>query len=670
MLSEVAAVVHHALLALAVLAIGHAMLRVASRVAPSGLDRLIVAVVFGAATIVFEAIVLGLVHLGGDTAALSIAAGLTWAVALVALPAPEVSAAGELVRWWNGLGRFGQIVTAGLTGAFAVWVAWLLRHPSVGFDASLYHYPEVAGWIANGQPGSILAVSYDIPHGNYPLTDEVALTWGAGIARSWIPLYLWNPALLVVLGLAAWSTFRHLDVPARAARLATAGVVAWPMAIHQLSEPQNDMPMLTWMACTTALAAGSRERPILLAPALVAAGLALGTKTTSLLVVVAALAVALYVNRAQLRRLAPWLALGTAGFFAVGGLWYVRNLFQHGSPFWPFSRGPWGDPGPRILELVNTSFLQRPIDTLDGRLDVYSERVAGGWLVLLGALFVFLGALVARRLRRELRIQLALAGGFAVLCVVAWATVPGTGLPTTPGLFQPEGWPISTLRYIQPAVFAATIAVALAAKAGRGAEAAASTVLAGSLLWTLIEDDRMGFPFVPSTGTLLLGAAGGVLALFFLAWVLRLVRPWPLLAAARVPLVLAGALVAAIVLAQVSDGFISRHAHVEGTTALGPDLVAWFTTRPGFENGSWPVGFIGRSLQGPLAGDHFTHDLNLLAPHEPCKRVFAAARRGPVVVTDPAFLYKFIGVRHYDAQRCLANRTPAYQDVAFRVYLP
>jgi hypothetical protein len=670
MLSPVAAVVHHVLLALAVLAIGHASVRAASRIVPSGLDRLIAAIVLGAATIVVEAIALGLLSLGGDTAALSIAAGLTWLAVLLLVPGPELPASRELARWWEGMPVSGRAVAAALAGGLAVWVAWLLYHPSIGFDASLYHYPEVAGWIANGQPGSILAVSYDIPHGNYPLTDEVALTWGAAISRSWIPLYLWNPALLVVLGLGTWATLRHLQVPARAAGLATAGVVAWPIAIHQLAEPQNDLPMLTWMACTTALAAGARQRPILLAPALVAAGLTLGTKTTALLVVLAALAAALFVTRNELRRLAPWLALGVAAFFAVGGLWYVRNLFQHGSPFWPFKLGPWGDPGPRILELVDTSFLQRPIDTLDGRLDVYSERVAGGWLMLLGALVVFLGALAARRMRRDLRIELVLAGGFALFCLFAWATVPGTGLPTTPGLFQPEGWPISTLRYIQPAVFAATIAVALAARAGRAAEIAASTLLAGSLLWTLIEVQRMGFPFVPSPETLLVGAAGGVVALFLLAYTLRLLGPRLRGAMLGAAVAVAAVVVTGTALAQVSDGFISRHAQVDGTTALGPDLVAWFAARPGFENGSWPVAFIGRSLQGPLAGDHFSHELTLLAPFEPCRNVHAAARRGPVVVTDPGFLYKFIGVRSYNAHHCLADRRPAYRDVAFRVYLP
>jgi hypothetical protein len=664
----VAAVAHHVLLALAVLALGNAMFRCASRLSPQGLDRAIVAVVLAASVAIVEAIALGLVKLGSDTVVLTIAAGLTWVAVTAALPAPSVPLRTELSRWWTSLHPAGRIAAAALGGAFAVWVVWLLRHPSIGFDGSLYHYPEVAGWIANGQPGSILSVSYDIPHGNYPLTDEVALTWAASIARSWIPLYLWNPALLVVLGLATWATLRHLVVPARVAGLATAGVVAWPMAIHQLNEPQNDLPMLTWMACTAALAAGSRQRPVLLVPALLSAGLALGTKTTALVVVVAAIGLALFAARRQLRPLRWWLALGLGGFFAVGGLWYVRNLVQHGSPFWPFAIGPWGDPPPRILQLVNTTFLERPLDTLDGHLGVYSARVAGGWVVLLGALVVLVWALAARRLPRDLRLHLIVAGAVTLISLLAWSMALGTGLPTTPGLFQPEGWPFSTLRYIQPAVFAGTIAVALAARAGRVPERLVALALAGSLGWSLVADYQLGQQFIPATGTLLLGAVAGVVLLLPI-----IVRPAELArlpAASTAVLVVVGFVAAAVALASVSDGFISRHTQVEGTTALGPDLVAWFTARPGFEDGKWPIAFIGRSLQGPLAGDHFTHRLELLAPFARCSTVRAVAHNAPVVVTDPAFLYKFIGVQPYSAQRCLAKRRPDYRDVAFRVYLP
>jgi hypothetical protein len=261
------------------------------------------------------------------------------------------------------------------------------------------------------------------------------------------------------------------------------------------------------------------------------------------------------------------------------------------------------------------------------------------------------------------------AGGLTLLSLLAWSMALGTGLPTTPGLFQPEGWPASTLRYIQPAVFAGTIAVALAARTGRVPERLAALALAGSLGWSLVADYQLGQQFIPATGTLVLGAAAGVVLLLPLvvglpAGLARLPTP------STAVLVVAAFVVAAVAVAQVSDGFISRHTQVEGTTALGPDLVAWFTARPGFEDGKWPIAFIGRSLQGPLAGDHFTHRLELVAPFAPCSHVRAVARRAPVVVTDPAFLYKFIGVQPYSAQRCLAGRRPDYRDVAFRVYLP
>ena len=350
----------------------------------------------------------------------------------------------------------------------------------------------------------------------------------------------------------------------------------------------------------------------------------------------------------------------------------MRNLCQHGSPLWPFTPGPWGDPRPEILDLVDTRFVHRPLDTLDGHLGVYSERVAGGWLLLLGSLVVLVGALSGWRVPRRLRLPLAVAGATALVSVVAFATVPGTGLPTTPGLFQPEGWPFSTLRYIQPTVFAATIAVAMAARAGRFWAGAATITLIGALAWNLGALAELGYPFAPSAGVVLLGALAGVLLL--LATLLaqrhspwRVPRPRP---GWTVPLVVAGAVVLGVMLAQASDGFITRHTHVDGTTALGPDLVAWFTARPGFEDGHWPIAFIGRSLQGPLAGDHFTHKLELIRPYAPCSEVRAVARRAPVVVTDPGFLYKFIGVTSYGSHRCLSHRTPDYRDVAFRVYLP
>ena len=195
-------VVLHVLLALAILALGGAALRMVARVAPGGLERAIAALVVGVALAIAEALVLGLVGLGASPVALSLAAAATWA-ATRALPAPDPPVGAEIARWWAARGPVARVAAVAAAGAFAAWVAWLLRYPSIGFDSTVYHYPDIAGWIANGKPGSQLFLSYDIPYGNYPLTDEVAQTWAAAIARSWVPISLWNPLMLVALAGAA-----------------------------------------------------------------------------------------------------------------------------------------------------------------------------------------------------------------------------------------------------------------------------------------------------------------------------------------------------------------------------------------------------------------------------------------------------------------------------------
>ena len=282
---------------------------------------------------------------------------------------------------------------------FAAWLAWQLRYPAIGFDSAVYHYPEVAGWIQNGRPGSMLSLSYDIPYGNYPLTDEVAQTWGAAIARSWVPLALWNPAMLVVLAGAAWLTARHLAVSRVVTGLVTAVLVTSPLLIRQLNEPQTDLPAMTWLACTLALSLGAGRRPALLVPAVVAAGLAVGTKTTVAPIALVALATGVWLARGRLRPLAGWLVMGLAAAYVVGGLWYTRNILQHGWPLWPFTEAPWSDPPPRFFSLIDTTFLERPAATLEGRLGEYASRLGGGWMLLAGALVSLVYGLVSRRLK-------------------------------------------------------------------------------------------------------------------------------------------------------------------------------------------------------------------------------------------------------------------------------
>lgn len=660
----------HVLLALTTLALGHAGLRAASTVVPAGLERLLVTVVLAVAAAVLQALALGLVDLGTTAAALCGATALLWAAAMVALPAPAVRPLAELAVWWRALGGAGRAAVVVLAGVAGGWVVWQLANPAIGFDGSTYHYAEVAGWIANGRPGSILTLSYDLRYGNYPLTDEVALTWMAAIARSWVPLSLWNVGMLGVLVAGAAVTLRNLEVRPLPAALAVVALAGTPVVLRQLNEPQTDVPTVAWLACTAALATGARRRPALLAPALVAAGLTLGTKTTAVGVLAATLAVGLLLARGRIRPLAGWLALATAAAVAVGGVWYLRNLVEHGSPLWPFAPGPWGDPRPPYYELIDASLADHPRATLSGRLDDYAGRLGGIVLLLAGAV----AALVAGAAGRAgpLRRPLLAAGAVGVLATLLFTAAPATGHQAHLDEFLGSGWPVATVRYVLPAAFAAAVATALMSRVPGRLGTAATVLLAAAAAWSLVATARTGSPWVPPLGPLAAGAGCGVVALIVATLLGRRVPtrvgvlpPRFTAAAAAVAAVALGA-----ALTPAANGFVERHATVDDSTALGRGVVGWFAGRPDFRDGERDVAFISRSVLSPLAGDHFDHRLRLLPASAPCSEVRRAARDASVVVTDPDFLRNFLGPTDFVSGRCLASRRPDFRDSAYTVYPP
>ena len=656
---------HHIALALAVLALGQAALRIASRAAPRGLERLLATVVLGVALAVSEALALGLVDLGGSTVALVAAAAVTWAVSATALPQPAPGLLEELAGWWRGLGPRERIAAAVLAGGAAGWMVWQLLNFSIGFDSSLYHYPLVAGWIENGSPGSGLFLSYDIPYRNYPLTDEVTLTWAAAISRSWVPLAIWTPAMLAVLGAAGWTTLRNLSVPRWAAGLGVGAVVTAPLVVRQLNEPQTDLPALAWLACVGALATGAARRPALLAPAVVAAGLAVGTKPSTGPLVVGVLAVGAYAARDRLRPLAGVLAAALAGAFVVGGIWYLRNLIEHGSPLWPFAVGPFGDPAPRFLGLVDATFLKRPQATLDGNVGDYLDRLAGTWLLLAGALVALVLGAAAPRLR-ALRRPLVVAGGLALASCLIWSTAWGTGLSTSPELTWPEGFVLSSLRYLLPAIGVAAVAVAIVARAGGWLARAAGALLAVVLGWNLVRDAGLGSPWTPPVWVLVVGALGGVAVLALGTAAADRVGSGRRPAAAAVAVGLALAIGA--LLAPIGDGVLERYTKVPHSSAFGANLVSWFLDQPGFDEDGGSIGIATRGVIAQLAGDRFNKKLVLVPQFASCGEVERMARRMPVVVTIPLYFHGTLGVENYTGQRCLARYRPVVRRFPFSVY--
>jgi hypothetical protein len=600
-----ATVLHHAALAAAVVALGAAGLRVAASLGAAGLARVVAGVVLAAAAAVAEALVLGLVDLGTDTYALTAAALGTWLGARALLPDARGRAHEEIAATWARLGTAERIALGAAFGVWAAWTLWLLRHPFLGHDMVLYHVPEAVSWVHNGQPGSIVPVINDVPVANYPVTYEVMLAWGMGLARSFVPVTLIVAAMPLLIAAAAWLGLRTLGVGRLPAGLAGAALVATPAVFaSQHGGASLDPAALAWLLSCASLCAAARENPRLLAPALVAGALAIGTKTTAAPLTVVALALAVYALRDRLRGVAVPLAAATAAAAAVGGFWYLRNLVQHGSPLWPFLDAPWGDPRPQVYEAADVRFLDRPGTTLD-RLGGYYWDHFGGPIILLA------GAVVAAIVARTRAVSAAaIAAGVSVLI---WTNAPFTGVVDEVGRFD-IGTGDAT-RYLLPGAAVAALALALATRRGGLAARVGLAGLAAAAVAGALNSLALGFPSSPSATTPLAGAiVGGIAA----ALAERVAQPLagtgrrlaaPVIAALAVVVVAPfGALAA--------DGYVERYAASGGREA---PVVRWLIDQPPWrdEDGSVVATW---SLIGPTAGDRLQHRLELLSPAAACDR--------------------------------------------------
>jgi hypothetical protein len=635
----VPAAVHLALLGVAVASLWSASLRVAARTGADGLERLIAAAVLAATAAVLETLGLSLLGLGGSAVALVLAALGTWALSRL-LPAPspiDLPTPGPRAR----------IVLGALAATGLAWTAWLLIEPEIGFDSSHYHWVEVAIWLESGRPGSSVAVSPDIPYQSYPLTNEIVLAWLAGIGRSFVPMVLWSPAAFLLLSTSAWSGLRRLRVDPALAAAAVVALCSVPFLVRQLADSGTDLPALAWTTAAGALCVSSVRTPGLLPVAVLAAALAVGTKTTPVVPLAAALVLALFACRHQLRRLRSPLALALAAGLAVGGTWYLRNLLEHGSPLWPFVELPGSDPRPRMISLVDHSFLERPRATLDGNLSGYAERLAG-------ALLLIPAALAAPLLLRERRVVVVAL--IALACTIAWAAAPVTGLGD-PALAFVEGYPLSASRYLLPAIGVCVLAVALAgAPVGRRRTSALALLWAASALNVAGNVALNGEQLPPLW--LLAGAAalGGAVAAHapLRRSRARLAAPaWAAVAAA-----------CGLLLAPAASGFVDRHAEADGTPILGRAALRWLSSQESFRDGEGPV-LVGRFAVAGLAGDRFEHELRPIALDESCRSLRRRAAGGWIVVTD---LQLASGLKPFRALRCLSTMRPRFEGNGYRVY--
>jgi hypothetical protein len=636
-------VINHLLLGLAVIAVGAASIRLASTFASRGLVRILVAVTFFVTAIVVETMALGLLGLGGTQSALVVMALATGLLALSLLPRSEVRVGDELADWLREAPVWAIVAVSSVIGVVALWAAWALWSPVVGVDGVYYHLPQMIRWIHDGAPGSVDRINYIYEVGSYPLTNAVAQTWGLGISRSMVTVSIWPILNMAVLCLAGWVGLGRLKLSIATRVLAILAVVSTPVVLIQLAGPLNDLPALSWLACGAALLMCSRDRPRLLIPAVIAAGLAIGTKTIALPLGVVILAVGFVMHRRHLRPMAGPLAIGLGAFFVVGCFWYARTFIEHGSPFWPWSSAPWGDPVPQFLQTYEP-FLSAPRETLSGRLDLYASFMAGAIVLLPAAL-----ALAAIRRDRLLRWM----GGLLLGLLLLWASAPSTAKAP---IFDGS---VSQTRYLVPVIGFAAVLIALAGRGSRRFELIALGALSIALLWNLAQLFTGEFPAAPPEPAILLGALAGASIGALLAMPLRgrVPAPGPLVTGVVVA-------AAAASLALPAADWVMHHSKHRANFDAG--LAEYLSAREDFRDGDEPI-YMAPLLAGPLAGDSLQHDLRLIPATLPCPQVARLRTDGWVILLEDPIWTEAIG---YSVGGCLKREPPLAVIDEFRIYKP
>jgi hypothetical protein len=375
----------------------------------------------------------------------------------------------------------------------------------------------------------------------------------------------------------------------------------------------------------------------------IATGLAIGTKTTALPLGIVVLGAGVILLRRNLRPIAGALAVGFGVFLVVGCFWYARDLIEHGSPFWPFSSSPWGDPVPQFLQSYK-SFLSSPRDTLAGRLDLYASWMGGAVVLLSAAL-----ALAALRGDRRLRWM----GGLLLGLLLLWASAPSTAKAR---IFDAS---VSQTRYLLPAIGFAAVLIALASRGSRRFELVALGALSIALIWNLGQLFTGAFPASAPNLAIVGGALSGAAIGALIAMPLRdrVHVPSPLVSGAA-------AAVAAVLLAIPAADWVSHHGDHRANFDAG--LAKFLSARGDFRAGNQPI-WMTPLLAGPLAGDRLQHNLNLIPARMPCPQVARLRRNGWVIILENRTWVDAVG---YTVGGCLKREPPLAEIDGFRIYQP
>jgi hypothetical protein len=269
---------------------------------------------------------------------------------------------------------------------------------------------------------------------------------------------------------------------------------------------------------------------------------------------------------------------------------------------------------------------------LHGRIADYLQLLSGGVLLLAGGVVAWVAAPRSRAAK--------VAAAVALLALLLWANAPYTGITKNAALA------VGAVRYLLPAMAAATLALCVAGRDARAARWLAWGVFGLSALVSAARTWQLGFPYVPALSTIVaLTVAGGALTML----ARRLPRTVARAGAVALPLLLiAGA-------AGSTDGFVRRHT--DSGLPDGGLLRALERARvPETEDV-----LMAPATVALVRGDTLGRRVDLVPATTPCARL-----RGRFVV-----LQRTPPTPEYDRlSRCMRGDRPAWSDATYELHVP
>ncbi|MCH7873020.1 MAG: hypothetical protein IID33_15095, partial [Planctomycetes bacterium] len=235
------------------------------------------------------------------------------------------------------------VAFAVLAGAYVVFFVDALTRYPMGYDALYYHLPVAVRWMHEQRLDLVVGFNY-LSHPENGMIVPFLLAFAK--LESLFPFVHLPKAALV--GLAIYGLARSINVSEAGAKLTACIALSVPIVMFQSFSGYIDLYAASaWLSALLALTWAVRAsdpscRHGMLVLAGLAAGVALGSKTTFLVMVtmlaVVAMAVEWIRSRESLHdRRSPVrnLLLFGAASLACSGFWFVRGTVQAGNPVYP-----------------------------------------------------------------------------------------------------------------------------------------------------------------------------------------------------------------------------------------------------------------------------------------------------------------------------------------------